>query len=132
MANEVIFPAHIDMDSTRYLNNPKIKRSGVPIEFTEEQITEYIKCKENINYFSENYIKVVHVDKGLIPLKLHSYQKDLVNLIDNNRFVCCRVGRQSGKCFFKDTNIVVKNKKTGEIKKISAIDFYDSIKNKDK
>ena len=35
-----------------------------------------------------------------------------------------------GKCFFSNTHISIKNKKTGEVMKIKVIDFYELIKNK--
>lgn len=35
-----------------------------------------------------------------------------------------------GKCFFSNTYISIRNKNTGEIKKIKAVDFYELVKNK--
>ena len=32
-----------------YLGNPNLKRANVPINFTEEQIQEYLKCKADPN-----------------------------------------------------------------------------------
>ena len=34
-----------------YLGNPNLKRANVPINFTEEQIQEYLKCKADPVYF---------------------------------------------------------------------------------
>ena len=41
-----------------YLGNPNLKRANVPINFTEEQIQEYLKCKADPVYFAKNYIKL--------------------------------------------------------------------------
>jgi len=81
----------------RYLGNPLLKRTGVKQEYTKYEIDEFIKCKKNIIYFIDNYIKVIHVDRGLIPLNLYDFQKKLCKMVKNNRFnitMCCR---QSGK-----------------------------------
>jgi hypothetical protein len=48
-----------------YLGNPLLKRANTQIEFTEEQIIEFLKCKEDPVYFAKNYIKIVSLDHGL-------------------------------------------------------------------
>ena len=45
-----------------YLGNPLLKRANTQIEFTEEQIYEFLKCKEDPVYFALNYIKIVTLD----------------------------------------------------------------------
>ena len=35
-----------------YLGNPNLKRTNVPINFTEDQIQEYLKCKGDPVYFA--------------------------------------------------------------------------------
>ena len=50
-----------------YLGNPQLKAAYVPQDFTEEQIKEFIKCKEDPEHFARQYIKIVSVDEGLIP-----------------------------------------------------------------
>ena len=67
------------------------------MSFTEEQIKEYIKCADDPIYFVENYVKVVHVDKGLIPMKLYDFQKTVIRESDANRRVIAKIGRQAGK-----------------------------------
>ena len=41
-----------------YLGNPNLKKVGTDINFTQEQIQEYLKCKEDPVYFAMNYITV--------------------------------------------------------------------------
>lgn len=84
-------------NSEYYLNNPNLKRAGVQIAFTKEQIEEYKKCKRDPIYFIEKYVQVVHVDFGLIPLILRDFQKNIVTTIHNNRKVIVKAARQSGK-----------------------------------
>jgi len=52
--------------SESYLGNPNLKKSGVKINYTEEQIREYHKCAKDPEYFINNYMKIVNVDRGLI------------------------------------------------------------------
>ena len=40
-----------------YLGNPLLKKANTKIEFTQEQIQEFIKCKNDPVYFARNYIK---------------------------------------------------------------------------
>ena len=80
-----------------YLGNPNLKASGVEIEFTEEQVKEYVKCAKDPVYFIKNYVKVVSLDKGLIPFNLYDYQEELLNIIHDNRFAIAKLPRQSGK-----------------------------------
>jgi hypothetical protein len=80
-----------------YLGNNDLKRSGEEIEFTPDMLKEYVKCSKDPIYFAENYIKIVHVDKGLVPLEMYDYQKEITEKITNNRRVAVLTARQSGK-----------------------------------
>ena len=80
-----------------YLGNPNLKAVGVNIDFTEEQIKEYVKCANDPVYFIKKYIKVVSLDEGLVPFNLYDYQKDIVDKVHNNRFIIAKLPRQSGK-----------------------------------
>lgn len=80
-----------------YLGNPNLKQEGIEIEFTKEQVAEYIKCSQDPEYFIEKYIKVVSLDEGLVPFNLYDYQKNIVKTVHNNRFVIAKLPRQSGK-----------------------------------
>jgi len=84
-------------DRENYLGNPNLKRSNVPVEFTQEQVQEFIKCSQDPVYFITNFIQIVNIDKGLVPFELYPFQADLVEMVDDNRFVICKMPRQSGK-----------------------------------
>jgi len=83
--------------SETYLGNPNLKNVGQKIEWTEETLTEYMKCKEDPEYFIENFVKIIHVDKGLVPFDMYDYQKDMIHKFNDNRFVICKMPRQTGK-----------------------------------
>lgn len=61
------------------------------------QKLEYIKCSIDIIYFIEKYIKIIHVDKGIVPFKLYPFQKDMINMYNDNRFSISVTARQMGK-----------------------------------
>jgi hypothetical protein len=80
-----------------YLGNHLLKAAGVSVDYTKEEIEEYIKCSKNPKHFIENYINIVHVDKGLVPFKLYDFQKKMVNVMHKNRFSIFCTARQVGK-----------------------------------
>lgn len=80
-----------------YLGNSHLKKVDQEIEWTPELIKEYIKCSEDPVYFAKTYIKIVHVDRGLIPFEMYDYQKEIVQKITDNRRCAVLTARQSGK-----------------------------------
>lgn len=80
-----------------YNNNPNLKAAGIPIEWTEEQAKEYVKCMEDPIYFIKTYVKIVNLDAGLVNFTLYPFQEKMVNSFYENRFTICKIGRQSGK-----------------------------------
>jgi hypothetical protein len=80
-----------------YNSNINLKAANVKVEFTPDQIQEYIKCAQDPIYFIENYCYIVTLDYGLQPFKLYDCQKNKINVIHNNRRVILMEGRQQGK-----------------------------------
>ena len=80
-----------------YLGNTNLKRVGEQIEWTPDLLKEYMKCAEDPIYFAKEYIKIVHVDRGLVPFEMYDYQKEIADKIFNNRRVAVLTARQSGK-----------------------------------
>ena len=85
------------MTTKQYLGNAQLKAAGVTLQFTKDQIEEYVKCAGDPIYFIESYCKIVTLDHGLQPFKLYDCQKNKVNVIHNNRKVILMEGRQQGK-----------------------------------
>ncbi len=117
------------MDNLNYRDNDALKRVGVQLSYTQDQIDEYIKCSQDAFYFINNHIKIISLDEGLVPFKLWPYQEKLISLLHNNRFVISKQPRQVGKCVNFDTILKIKNKKTGKIVATTIGEFYN--KNKD-
>jgi len=80
-----------------YLGNPLLKKANTAIEFTEEQIQEYLKCREDPIYFARNYVQIVTLDHGLQPFKTYDFQEKLIDRFHKNRFNICKMPRQTGK-----------------------------------
>lgn len=80
-----------------YKGNTKLKGVNVKNIFTPEQIDTVAKCMADPVYFIENFVKIVHVDQGIIPFKMWDFQKNIVELYNNNRHVILKLPRQCGK-----------------------------------
>ena len=85
------------MADTVYLGNPNLKKANVKVEFTQENIEEFIKCKDDPVYFARNYLKIVSLDEGLVNFDLYPFQEKLVRNFHENRFNICKMPRQTGK-----------------------------------
>ena len=85
------------MKSATYLGNPNLKNVGQKINWTEKHLTEYMLCKEDSEHFIRNFVKIIHVDRGLVSFEMYDYQKDMVHTFNDNRFVICKMPRQTGK-----------------------------------
>ena len=80
-----------------YLGNPNLKKANTAIEFTQENILEFMRCKEDPVYFANKHIKIVSLDEGLVPFKQYAFQKKLIKNFHENRFNICKMPRQTGK-----------------------------------
>ena len=85
------------MPDNVYLGNPNLKKANTAIEFTQDQILEFMKCKEDPVYFANNYVKIISLDEGLTQFHPYHFQEKLINNFHNNRFNICKMPRQTGK-----------------------------------
>ena len=58
---------------------------------------EYIKCAKDPAYFMKKYCYIQHPTRGRILFNLYPFQEKMVDKFHNNRFVICKMPRQSGK-----------------------------------
>lgn len=86
----------IKKNKDSYRDNPLLKRVGVQVEFTEEQVEEYIKCSKDPIYFAK-YIKIITLDEGVVPFKMYDFQEDMIRTFHKNRFTIMKCPRQVGK-----------------------------------
>ena len=85
------------MSDSVYLGNPNLKKANTAIEFTQEQILEFVKCQDDPVYFAKNYVKIVSLDEGLTQFEPYHFQEKLINNFHKNRFNICKMPRQTGK-----------------------------------
>ena len=81
----------------QYLGNPNLKKANVATNFTPDEVQEYIKCSEDPVYFIQTYIKIVSLDRGLIPFAMYDFQSEMVEKFHDNRFNIAKLPRQTGK-----------------------------------
>ena len=81
----------------QYLGNPNLKKAHTKSRFTKKQVDEVMKCLEDPKYFIEEYLKIVTIDKGLVPFEMYDFQRKMVDTFHDNRFTICKLPRQSGK-----------------------------------
>lgn len=82
-----------------FFNNEKLRGAGETVQMTEEEIKEYLKCKQSIFHFAK-YFTIIG-PAGEEKMKLRDYQEKIVKVIcakipeKNNRIIM--MGRQTGK-----------------------------------
>lgn len=111
-----------------YNGNPNLKKVGEQIEWNAHKLSEFMKCAADPIYFAEKYMRIISLDKGLVPFRMYDYQKDIVNSIKDNRNTAVVASRQSGKCCDINTPVVLRNKKTGEILNTTIGEFFEITK----
>ena len=80
-----------------YLGNPNLKKANTQQSFTEEDVKEFLKCKNDPVYFTEKHIRIVNVDEGLVHFNMYKFQKKLLKNFHKHRFNICKMPRQTGK-----------------------------------
>lgn len=80
-----------------YNGNPRLRRAFTHVAMSQHEIDEYKKCMVDPVYFTRTYMKIVVLGKGIQPFDLYSFQEDMINTFERERFVICKIPRQSGK-----------------------------------
>jgi hypothetical protein len=80
-----------------YNGNPKLRKAYVKVAITQAQKDEIAKCMDDSVYFTRKYMKIVALGKGIVPFDLYPFQESMIKTIEDNRFVICKIPRQSGK-----------------------------------
>ena len=86
-----------EQDIEHFQGNPLVKKVGAQIQFTKEQVEEFVKCAQDPFYFIEKYMKIVTIDSGVQVIKLYDFQREMINKFINEKFVLAKCARQSGK-----------------------------------
>ena len=105
-----------------YRGNIDLRKGGLNFQYTEEELQEVIKCKTDIIYFANHYVKL-KTENGKRQIKLRPYQEKLLKQLQNNRFNILLQSRQSAKCCSPETLVTCKFK-NGEIKQLSLSELF--------
>jgi hypothetical protein len=113
-----------------YKNIPGLRAAGVDLEYTEEEVQEFIKCMDDPMYFMENYITIINANGKKQKFILRDYQKRMLKLLVEERMVIGCLSRQVGKSllcsiyllwcalFHDDFNILIAANKSNTAKEI--------------
>lgn len=85
------------LEHLSFRSNTNLRPVGSSIAYTQEMIDEYTKCKNDPVYFIKTYIKVIHPDRGIVPMDLYDYQERMIHAYHTNRKVIFLTARQQGK-----------------------------------
>jgi len=108
-----------------------------PVLSKKEVMKEILKSGKDPSYFINNYAKITHPLKGLVPFKTYDYQKDILKDFEDHRFNIVLKARQLGLStitaayvvwlllFHREKNVLVLATKFGTaanlVKKVKSI-----------
>ncbi len=85
-----------------YEGDKNIRKGGLTYEFTEEEISEYVKCSQDIIYFAEKYCKIkINTELSILPsglgnLVLLNFQKEYLKSLVKEKHIITLKARQTG------------------------------------
>lgn len=104
-----------------------LKYTGEKFHYSMAQKLEWIKCLVDVLYYIEKYIKIVSTTDGIIPFKMYDYQREFIQLCDQNKEVISTMSRQMGKCVVGDTIVTVYDESTGNVYDITIQKFHEML-----
>lgn len=117
-----------------YENNTKLLKGDLVFQRTQEEVDEWLRCKNDIVYFVEKYCKLM-TPEGIQHVELRDYQVDYLKHLEKNRLSIMLSARQAGKtttsalfmlhyiCFNIDKNALVLGNK-----RKTAVEILDKAK----
>lgn len=90
-----------------YENNTKLLKGDLVFDRSEEEIKEWLKCKNDIVYFVEKYCKLM-TPEGIKNVTLRDYQRKYLKHLEKNRLSIYLACRQCGKCLTFLQNVDIK------------------------
>ncbi|RYD67745.1 MAG: hypothetical protein EOP83_02170, partial [Verrucomicrobiaceae bacterium] len=112
-----------------------LKKPHSKSSYTEDSLTDLVRCSEDPLFFMRNFVKIQHPLKGAVPFKLFPFQVDLVRGFHENRFAIALTARQMGKTtcaaayllwkamFTPDTTILITANKLSQ-----ALEIMDRVR----
>ena len=82
---------------TRYLGDADLRREGIATRLTQTAAEEWLRCRDDIVYFVKTYMRIVHVDHGMVLFNTWAFQEKMLYNMDKHRFFISKCPRQVGK-----------------------------------
>lgn len=109
-----------------FRGDTSLRKADLNFQYTQEELLEVIKCKNDIVYFANNYV-FLKTGEGRKRIKLRPYQIKVLKQMQEERFSILLQSRQTGKCFSYNTKIkIIRNLDNGETKE-EIVKFGDFI-----
>jgi len=86
-----------DNELIPFKGNDRLPPADATYSYTVEELREFVKCSKDPVYFIKNYMKIIQVDKGLVPFELWPFQERMIECYNENRFSITMCSRQVGK-----------------------------------
>ena len=80
-----------------YKGNPNLPKDDYKHAYTQQEIDEFVKCADDPVYFATKYMRIINVDRGLMPFEMWDFQREMLKTFHENRFSICKLPRQVGK-----------------------------------
>lgn len=90
-----------------YKGNTKLLKSDLVFERTPEEVKDWKKCANDIEYFASKYCKLM-TPEGIRNVQLRDYQIDYLHHLKKHRMSIMVSCRQAGKCNSLIINVLVK------------------------
>lgn len=81
----------------RYMGDPDLRRAKHPQKMNAEMVREWSRCRDDIVYFVKTYMRIVHVDHGMVLFNLWDFQERMLRNMEMQRFFISKCPRQVGK-----------------------------------
>ena len=96
-------------------------------EMSQEELSEFVKCAQDVVYFCENYVKIQNNDFGIMQWTPWDFQKDFLRMLAEDNNVLAKFPRQCGKCILENANILIQDP-DGEEMEISIGELFEILK----
>ena len=102
-------------------------------QLNDEQLKEFIRCRNSFKYFSEKYLQITHPKKGLVPFVLYDFQNRVLFEFENDQYCIVKKFRQAGlttvtsmwmlwKCiFYTDQRVLIASKTDREARAVGKM-----------
>jgi hypothetical protein len=74
----------------------ELRKPGIEYDYSPKELKEMMKCMKNQYYFYEHYFHIKSNNK-ITPFIPYSYQKTVLDTVNDNRFIIVNYPRQAGK-----------------------------------